>query len=145
MAGWAFLVARCGVLHAAWAVPPPTGDQKGTHRLRLDRVEKQTNEKVPIPPRMRGAMQSRLLAYEHATTVNEIASWANNLIGKEVPGDPSYLILSVLQFQLNNNRSAYDALILFEVTHKNPDTQVALKEADIEVIEELTSTIDEPS
>ena len=90
-------------------------------------------------------MESRLLAYEHATTVKEIASWANNLIGKEVPGDPEYLIVSVLQFHLISSRSAYDALILFEVTNKNPDTQVALKEADIEVIEELTSTIDEPS
>ena len=90
-------------------------------------------------------MESRLLAYEHATSVNEIASWANNLIGKEVPGDPEYLIVSVLQFQLLSSQSAYDAMILFEVTHKNLDTQVALKESDIEVIEELTSTIDEPS
>jgi hypothetical protein len=90
-------------------------------------------------------MESRLLAYEHATSVNEIASWANNLIGKEVPGDPDYLVINVLQFQLLSSQSAYDALILFEVTHTNPETQVALKEADIEVIEELTSTIDEPS
>ena len=90
-------------------------------------------------------MESRLLAYEHATSVNEIASWANNLIGKEVPGDPEYLIVSVLQFQLLSSQSAYDAMILFEVTHKNLDTQVALKESDIEVIEELTSTIDETS
>ncbi len=87
-------------------------------------------------------MQSRLLAYEHAATVNEIASWANNLIGKEVPGDPNYVVVSVLQFQLHSNQSAYDAMILFEVTHKNHETEVALKEADIEVIEELTSTID---
>jgi hypothetical protein len=36
-------------------------------------------------------------------------------------------------------------MILFEVTHNNPETLVALKEADIEVIEELTSAIDEPS
>jgi hypothetical protein len=90
-------------------------------------------------------MQSRLLAYEHATILNEIVSWANNLIGKEVPGDPSYVVMSILQFQLINSRSAFDALILFEVTHKNPDQEVALKEADIEVIEELTSAIDEPT
>ena len=90
-------------------------------------------------------MESRLLAYEHATSINEIASWSNNLIGKEVPGDPGYIATSVLQFQLLSSRSAYDAMILFEVTHKNPETEVALKEADIEVIEELTSAIDEPS
>lgn len=89
-------------------------------------------------------MESRLLAYEHATTLNEIASWANNLIGQEVPGNPNYVVMSVLQFQLINSQSAYDAMILFEVTHKNPETEVALKEADIEVIEELTSAIDEP-
>jgi len=34
-------------------------------------------------------------------------------------------------------------MILVEVTEKHSDTQVALKEADIEVIEELTSSIDE--
>jgi hypothetical protein len=90
-------------------------------------------------------MQSRLLAYEHATTVNEIALWANNLIGKEVPGDPSYVIINIQQFQLISSQSTYDAMILFEVTHNNPGTEVALKESDIEVIEELTSAIDEPS
>ena len=90
-------------------------------------------------------MESRLLAFEHATTVNEIASWANNLIGKEVPGDPGYLVISILQFQLTSSQRTYDAMILFEVTHKNPETEVALKESDIEVIEELTSAIDEPS
>jgi len=90
-------------------------------------------------------MQSRLLAFEHATTVNEIATWANNLIGKEVPGDPGYLVISILQFQLISSQRTYDAMILFEVTHKNPETQVVLKETDIEVIEELTSAIDEPS
>jgi hypothetical protein len=89
-------------------------------------------------------MESRLLAYEHATTVNEIASWANTLIGQEVPGDPNYIVISVLQFQLIKNQSTYEAMILFEVTRKNTETEVALKEADIEVIEELTSTIDEP-
>ena len=90
-------------------------------------------------------MQSRLLAYEHATTINEIALWANNLIGKAVPGDPSYVIISIQQFQLISSQSTYDAMILFEVTHNNPGTEVALKESDIEVIEELTSAIDEPS
>ncbi len=90
-------------------------------------------------------MQTRLLAYEHATTVNEIATWANNLIGKDVPGDPNVIVISVIQFQLISNKSFFDALILFEVISKEPGTEVALKEADIEVIEELTSAIDEPS
>ncbi len=90
-------------------------------------------------------MQSRLLAYEHATTVSEIATWANNLIGQEVPGDPNFVVISILQFQLLNNQSFFDAMILFEVTSKETGNEVALKEADIEVIEELTSAIDEPS
>jgi hypothetical protein len=90
-------------------------------------------------------MQSRLLAYEHATTVNEIANWANNLIGKEVPGDPNLVVISVMQFQLLSNQSFFDAMILFEVTPKEPTTEVALKEADIVMIEELTSSIDETS
>jgi hypothetical protein len=90
-------------------------------------------------------MQSRLLAYEHATTVNEIALWANNHIGKEVPGDPGYVVTSIVQFQLISSRNTYDAMILFEVTHNDHGTEVALKESDIQVIEELTSVIDEPS
>jgi len=97
-------------------------------------------------------METRLLAYEHAVTVSEIASWANNLIGKEVPGDPGFTVVRVIQFQMisnqggqgsQNGQGGYDAMILVEVTEKHSDTQVALKEADIEVIEELTSSIDE--
>ena len=91
-------------------------------------------------------METRLLAYEHAVTVSEIASWANNLIGKEVPGDPGFTVVRVIQFQTISGQgvqNGYDAMILVEVTEKHSDTQVALKEADIEVIEELTSSIDE--
>ena len=57
----------------------------------------------------------------------------------------SYVIISIQQFQLISSQSTYDAMILFEVTHNNPGTEVAFKESDIEVIEELTSAIDEPS
>jgi hypothetical protein len=52
----------------------------------------------------------------------------------------------VIQFQTISGRSdqgGYDALVLVEVTERKLDTQVALSEADIEVIEELTSSIDE--
>lgn len=93
-------------------------------------------------------METRLLAYEHAVTVNEIAAWANSLIGKEVPGDPGFSVVRVIQFQTTssqNGQSGYDAMILVEVTERQFDTQVALSEADIEVIEELTSSIDETS
>lgn len=95
--------------------------------------------------RKRVTVETRLLAYEHATAVKEIASWANDLLGKEFPGDPGYIVTGVLQFQLINSQRGYDAMILVEVTQKKPGTQVALKESDIEVIEELTSSIDEPS
>ena len=88
-------------------------------------------------------METRLLAYEHAVTVSEIAAWANNLIGKEVPGDPGFTVVRVIQFQTISGQSSYDAMILVEVTERPSDTQVALSEADIEVIEELTSSIDE--
>ena len=88
-------------------------------------------------------METRLLAYEHAVTVSEIAAWANNLIGKEVPGDPRFTVVRVIQFQTTSGQSGYDAMILVEVTEIKPETQVALSEADIEVIEELTSSIDE--
>jgi hypothetical protein len=90
-------------------------------------------------------VETRLLAYDHGATVSEIAVWANDLIGKEVPGDAGYTVVRVIQFQVINGQSSYDALILVEVTERQLDTQVALKEADIEVIEELTSSIDEPA
>lgn len=90
-------------------------------------------------------METRLLAYEHAVTVSEIAAWANSLIGKEVPGDPGFTVVRVIQFQTTSGQSGYDAMILVEVTERQFDTQVALSEADIEVIEELTSSIDETS
>ena len=90
-------------------------------------------------------METRLLAYERAETMSEIAAWANALIGKEVPGDPGHIVVSVIRFQIINGQSGYDAIILVEVTEKQLDARIALKEADIEVIEELASSIDEPS
>ena len=88
-------------------------------------------------------METRLLAYDHAIAASEIASWANGLPGKEVPGDPGYRVVRIVQFQMLNGQSGYDALLLVEVTEREPETEVTLRAADIEVIEELTSTIDE--
>ncbi len=88
-------------------------------------------------------VETRLLAYEHATTVSEIAGWTNGLIGKEVPGNPGYIVVSVVQFQLLNNQGGYNAMILVEVTERQMETQITLREADIEVIQELTSSMDE--
>ncbi len=90
-------------------------------------------------------MESRLLAYEHATMVSEIAAWANGLIGNEVPGNPGYFVVRVIHFQIINAQNGYAAVILVEVTQREPDTQVALSEADIEVIEDLTASINEPA
>ena len=90
-------------------------------------------------------VETRLLAYEHAATASEVANWANDLIGKEVPGNAAYLVVSVVQFQLINNQGSYDAMILVEVTERHLDAQVTLSAADVEVIEELTSSIDEPA
>jgi hypothetical protein len=97
--------------------------------------------------RKRVFVETRLLAYEHAASVGEIATWGNDLIGKEVPGDPEYSVMSVMRFQVMNGQSGYDAMILVEVRQRGleeGEAQVALKEADIEVIEELTASIDEP-
>jgi hypothetical protein len=93
-------------------------------------------------------VETRLLAYEHATNVGEIATWANGLVGKEVPGDPGYNVVNVMRFQVMNGQGGYDAMILVEVIQREDEegeVQVALKEADIQVIEELTSSIDEPA
>lgn len=89
-------------------------------------------------------METRLLAFEDETSVIYIARWANGLIGKEVPDDPRYIVVRVMQFQLVKGSSGYDAMLLAEVTERQSETQVALSEADVEVIQELTSSIDEP-
>jgi hypothetical protein len=55
-------------------------------------------------------------------------------------------VARVVQFQMisgQSGQSSYDAMILVEVTERQFETQVALRAADIEVIQELTSTIDE--
>ncbi len=87
-----------------------------------------------------------MLAYERAETVNEIASWANELIGKAVPGYPDYRVLKVVKFQLVRTQNGYDAALLVDVMEWiNEGSQVTLREADVKVIEQLTSTImDEP-
>ncbi|SRR6266487_287113 len=90
-------------------------------------------------------METRMLGYESAATVTQIALWANDLIGKEVPGLPDYRVIKVVRFQILNAQSGYDAMILVEVAERPPDTDnLALRAADIEVIEELTSTVGEP-
>jgi hypothetical protein len=88
-------------------------------------------------------MNTRLLAYDEATTVTEIANWANALIGNEVPDAPGYQVVRIVQFQLLQQSQGYAALVLVEVMQKPPDASVALKEADIAVIEQLTSAIGE--
>lgn len=88
-------------------------------------------------------MHTRLLAYEHAVNMTEIARWANELPGKEVPDAPGYRVVCVLRFQVIEEKEGYAALLLMEVTDKPPEDQIALKEEDVVVIEQLTSAIGE--
>jgi hypothetical protein len=87
-----------------------------------------------------------MLAYEQAETVTEIANWANELIGKAVPGYPDYRTVKVVQFQLVRTEQGYDAALLVDVMEwLDENSQVTLREADVRVIEQLTATIkDEP-
>ena len=90
-------------------------------------------------------METCMLGYERAATVTEIAGWANELIGKAVPDHPEYQIVKVVQFQLVSTQSGYDAMLLVDVTEwPNEHDQIALREEDVEVIEQLTSVIPEP-
>ncbi len=91
-------------------------------------------------------METRMLGLEAAHTVSEIASWANNLIGQEMPGLPDYRVVRVIQFQLLSTQTGYDAMLLVEIAERPLDTseQIALSAEDIEVIEELTSVVGDP-
>ena len=85
-----------------------------------------------------------MLAYEQASTVTEITNWANQLTGKAVPGYPDYRVLKVVQFQIIRTNNGYDAALLVDVMEwLNEESQVTLREADVRVIEQLTSTIGE--
>ena len=91
-------------------------------------------------------MQTRLLGYEYADSVKVIERWANSLPGTEAPGSPGTVVVGVLRFQIVlRHDSYYDALVLVEVTDTPMEMQLELKEADIEAIEEITSSIDEPA
>lgn len=86
-----------------------------------------------------------MLGYERAITVTEIAAWANGLIGKAVPDYPDYQIVKVVQFQVMPTHNGYDAMLLLDVTEwPEEHEQVALREEDVQVIEQLTSAISEP-
>lgn len=92
------------------------------------------------------AMESCMLGYERAETVTEIATWANELIGKAVPNHPEYRIVKVIQFQLVSTQSGYDAMLLLDVAEwPDEHDRIALREEDVQVIEQLTSAIPEPS
>jgi hypothetical protein len=89
-------------------------------------------------------METCMLAYERAETVTEITTWANGLVDKAVPGYPDYRVVKVLRFQLVPLQHGYDAMLLVEVRPwLDEESQVTLREADVEVIEQLTSTIGE--
>jgi len=89
-------------------------------------------------------METRLLAYEHASWMTEIAAWANGLIGKEPPEFPQYRVIRIIHFQVIAARDGYDALVLVEVVERPEETeQITLRAEDIAVIEELTSTVGE--
>jgi hypothetical protein len=90
-------------------------------------------------------METCMLGYERAKTVTEIAAWANELIGKAVPNHLEYRIVKVVQFQLVSTQSGYDAMLLLDVAEwPNEHEQIALREEDVQVIEQLTSVILEP-
>ena len=89
-------------------------------------------------------METCMLACERAETVTEIATWANELVGKAVPGYPDYRVVKVVRFQLVRVQDGYDAALLVDVMQWiDEESQVTLREADVKVIEQLTSTIDE--
>ena len=90
-------------------------------------------------------METCMLAYERAETVTEIATWANELVGRAVPGYPDYRVVKVVRFQLVRLQNGYDAALLVEVRPwLDKESQVTLREADVEVIERLTSSIGRP-
>lgn len=89
-------------------------------------------------------METRLIGYEHAAKITDIASWANDLIGKEVPGCPGYSVVRVIQFRFAQVSDGYDALVLVEVKEEGFE-ELSIKEADVVAIEEITSSVDEPA
>ncbi|GCE06976.1 hypothetical protein [Dictyobacter aurantiacus] len=86
-------------------------------------------------------METRLLGHERADTVLDVAAWANDLIGKDLPGQPGYRVIKVIQFQLVQLDAGYDAMVLVEV--QNEGEFLNLKEADVEAIVDITSAVDD--
>ncbi|GLV60346.1 hypothetical protein KDH_71660 [Dictyobacter sp. S3.2.2.5] len=86
-------------------------------------------------------METRLLGHKGADTVLDVAAWANDLIGKELPGQPGYRVIKVIQFQLVQLDAGYDALVLVEV--QNEGEFLNLKAADVEEIVDITAAVDE--
>jgi hypothetical protein len=90
-------------------------------------------------------LETRLLAYDRATFVSEIATWANGLIGKVLPDFPQWRVVRIVSFQVATLRNEFSALLLVEVTELEPDDMqhIELRAEDILTIEELTASIDD--
>lgn len=86
-------------------------------------------------------METRLLGHKDAATVLTVADWANALIGKEVPGQPGYKVIKVIQFQLVPLSAGYDAMVLVEVQEEAEPLN--LRAADVEAIVDITSAVDD--
>lgn len=88
-------------------------------------------------------MDTLMLAYEHAATMAEIATWANDLRGQEAPGVPGSRITRVVRFQVLDKGEGYTALILVEITDRISEGLVALKATDVVEIEQIASGIED--
>lgn len=86
-------------------------------------------------------METRLVGLEQVPSITVVASRGNELLGKEVPGNPGYIIIKIVHVQVIPQPGGYDALLQVEVDQQEP---LNLKAADVEAIVELTSTIEAP-
>ncbi|QBD79550.1 hypothetical protein EPA93_27655 [Ktedonosporobacter rubrisoli] len=90
-------------------------------------------------------METRLLGYDKAANMTEIADWANALPGKEFPGTPGYRVRRIVSFQILPGEEGYAAMVMVEIEEMSQDVeQTVIREADVIEIEEITSSVGEP-
>ena len=59
--------------------------------------------------------------------MQEVAQWANDLVGKAAPHNSAITILRIIQFQVVAGENTFSALVLAEVEKKSSMSSMVLK------------------
>lgn len=72
-------------------------------------------------------MNTKLMAKDGFTTLEEVSAWSNNLVGKTTPESPNFKIEKILQFQLVQKGDSYGVMVLVELEKRQSMSSMVME------------------